>query len=117
MLTDTTVNVRAGTLVRVLQRERWSLVRGGDGAWALSMATWDATRSAFNTPQPLITPLAPPAAAGGAGFVIRAIDARGALVADSALATTRSLIAVLRAPRHALYGTLADSVRINVGAH
>ena len=117
VLTDTTVNVRAGTLVRVLQRERWSLVRGGDGAWALSMATWDATRSAFNTPQPLITPLAPPAAAGGAGFVIRAIDARGALVADSALATTRSLIAVLRAPRHALYGTLSDSLRINVGAH
>ena len=117
VLTDTAGNVRAGTLVRVLQRERWSLVRGGDGAWALSMATWDATRSAFDTPQPLITPLASPAAAGGAGFVIRAIDARGALVADSALATTRSLIAVLRAPRHALYGSLADSVRINVGAH
>jgi prepilin-type N-terminal cleavage/methylation domain-containing protein len=117
ILTDTTGNVRAGTVVRVMQRERWSLVRGGDGAWALSMATWDATRNAFDTPQPLIAPLASPNAAGGAGFGIRAIDARGAIVADSALTTTRSLIAVLRAPRHALYGALSDSVRINVGAH
>ena len=117
VLADSAGNIRAGTIVRVLQRERWSLVRGGDGVWALSMATWDATRNAFDTPQPLVAPLASPSAAGGAGFGIRAIDARGTIVADSALTTTRSLIAVLRAPRHALYGALSDSVRINVGAH
>ena len=117
VLGDTLGALRAGMPVRVLQRERWSLVRGGDGAWALSMATWDAARAAFNTPQPLLAPLASPSAAGGAGFVIRAIDARGAVVADTALAATRALIAILRAPRHAVYGTLSDSVRINVAGH
>ena len=117
VLSDTLGALRAGMPVRVLQRERWSLVRGGDGAWALSMATWDAARAAFNTPQPLLAPLASPSAAGGAGFVIHAIDARGTVVADTALAATRSVIAILRAPRHAVYGPLSDSVRINVAVH
>ena len=117
ILSDTINEIRPGSLVRVLQRERWSLVRGGDGAWALSMSTWDAARSAFNTPQPLIAPLAAPSAAGGAGFSVRAISATGAVLADSALANTRSSIATLRAPRHARYGVVAESVQINVGAH
>lgn len=117
VLTDTSSAIRIGAVVRVLQRERWSLTRGGDGAWALSMATWDASRATFNIPQPLVAPLAAPTAAGGPGFAVRAINSAGAIVADSALATTRSLIAVLRAPRHALYGTVTDSVRINVGTH
>ena len=117
VLSDTLSEIRPGTIVRVLQRERWSLVRGGDGVWALSMATFDAARSAFNTPQPLVAPLASPSAVGGAGFAVRAIDARGATLADSALSATRSLTALLRAPRHAMYGQLSDSVRINVGEH
>lgn len=117
VLSDSSSATRVGATVRVLQRERWSLVRGGDGAWALSMATWDATRATFNSPQPLVAPLAAPAAIGGPGFAVRAINSAGAIVADSTYAATRSLIAVLRAPRHALYGTIADSVRINVAAH
>ena len=114
VLADTSSAIATGAIVRVLQRERWSLTRGGDGAWALSMATWDASRATFNIPQPLVAPLAAPTAAGGPGFTIRAINSAGATVADSALATTRSLIAILRAPRHALYGSISDSVRINV---
>lgn len=109
--------VQAGAPVRVLQRARWSLVRGGDGAWALSMSTWDASRSAFQVPQPLLAPLAAPSAPGGAGFTVVAIDARGAVLPESNLSATRSLIAVLRAPRHQIYGNVVDSVRINVGPH
>ncbi len=116
-LSDTLSGIEIGAPVRVLQRERWSLVRGGDGGWALSMATWDAARRAFDVPQPLLAPLAAPAAIDGAGFSIVAIDALGVRVPDSALATTRSLLAVLRAPRHQIYGVISDSVRINVGPH
>jgi type II secretory pathway pseudopilin PulG len=118
VLSDSIGGVQIGALIRVLQRERWSLVRGGDGVWALSMATWDAARGAFQVPQPLLAPLAGPAAVGGAGFTVQAIDARGVVVFDSVgLASARSLIAVLRSPRHQIYGQLTDSVRINVGAH
>lgn len=117
VLSDTVSGAGPGAPMRVLQRERWSLVRGGDGAWALSMATWDAARGVFQVPQPLLAPLASPTAMGGAGFAIRAIDAGGATIVDSALIRTRSLLAVLRAPRHQLYGSVSDSVRINVGAH
>ncbi len=117
VLSDTVSGVYSGAPLRVLQRERWSLVRGGDGAWALSMATWDAARGVFQVPQPLIAPLASPTAVGGAGFAISAIDSRGVAVIDSALVRTRSLFAVLRAPRHQIYGNVADSVRINVGQH
>jgi hypothetical protein len=117
VLTDTISGLRPGAPVRVLQREKWSLVRGGDGLWALSMATWNSATGAFTTPQPLIAPLASPGAAGGPGFAVRAIDARGLTVADSALTRARSLIAVVRAARQAMYGVVTDSVRINVGAH
>ncbi|MBC7844453.1 MAG: type II secretion system protein [Gemmatimonadaceae bacterium] len=117
VLGDSVSGIELGAPLRVLQRERWSLVRGGDGAWALSMATWDAARGMFQVPQPLLAPLASPTAVGGAGFAIRAIDASDATLVDSALARTRSLLAVLRAPRHQTYGTVSDSVRINVGPH
>lgn len=117
VLNDTVSGVYAGAPLRVLQRERWSLVRGGDGAWALSMATWNAARGVFQVPQPLVAPLASPSAVGGAGFTISAIDTRGVTVIDSALVRTRSLVAVLRAPRHQMHGIVSDSVRINVGQH
>jgi prepilin-type N-terminal cleavage/methylation domain-containing protein len=116
-LADTISGVAPGATVRVLQRERWSLVRGGDGAWALSMATWNTATNAFQVPQPLLAPLAAPNATGGPGFSVMAVDALGIAVADSAMATARSLLAVLRAPRHQIYGRSVDSVRINVGPH
>jgi prepilin-type N-terminal cleavage/methylation domain-containing protein len=117
VLADSLSGAHVGAPVRVLQRERWSLVRGGVGAWALSMATWDAARGAFTAPQPLLAPLAPPSAAGGPGLTVRAIDALGSPLADSTLVNARSILVVLRAPVHPLFGALADSGRINVGAH
>lgn len=108
-------DLRVGALVRILQREKWSLVRGGDGTWALSLATWDAAANRFATPQPLASPLAAPAAPDGAGLALRAIDPAGITVTDSALRTARSLLVTLRTPRHPRDGLLTDSVRINVG--
>lgn len=104
----------AGATVRVLQRDRWSLLRSADGTWSLALATWDAGRSAFNVPQPLLSPLAAPSAPAGPGFAVRAISAADATLADSALGRTRSIIAVIRSTAHPRLGTLTDSVRINV---
>lgn len=107
--------LHVGAPVRVLQREKWSLVRGGDGTWALSLATWNAATAAFATPQPLASPLAAPSAPDGAGLSVRAIDPADATVTDSALRSARSLLITLRTPRHPRDGILTDSVRINVG--
>ncbi len=109
--------IRPGALVRVLQRERWSMVRGGDGQWSLSLATWDAGSRSFSTPQPLVTPLAAPTAPSGPGLTIRAVDAAGRRLADSALAQTRAIEVRLIGANHPRTGSLTDSVRINVGAH
>jgi type II secretory pathway pseudopilin PulG len=117
VLADTLPGLRPGAPMRTLQRERWSLVRGGDGAWALSLATWNRGTRAFNTPQPLAAPLAAPSAPTGAGLVIRAIDATGTPLPDSALRNTRTLDITIRASPHVRYGTPSDSVRINVAHH
>ena len=114
VLADSLRGVVPGAPVRVLQRERWSLLRSGDGSWALSLATWDATRSAFTVPQPLASPLAAPGAR--AGFTVRALDAAGRLLADSALGQASAVMVVLRSAPHARQGDFSDSVRINVGA-
>ncbi len=114
-LATTVADLHVGAPVRVLQREKWSLVRGGDGTWALSLATWDAATNAFATPQPLASPLAAPSATDGAGLSVRAIDPAGSTVTDSALRSARSLLITLRTPRHPRDGLLFDSVRINVG--
>ncbi len=116
VLSDSVPGIVAGAMVRVLQREKWSLVRGGDGQWSLSLATWDAAGARFNTPQPLVTPLASPSAAGGPGVAVTALDVRGLPLPDSALALTRAVHVVLRSARHARFGQVTDSVRINVGA-
>jgi hypothetical protein len=115
VLDDTLPGINAGAPARVVQHERWSTVRGGDGQWSLSLATWNVATSRFSTPQPLVTPLAAPTAPGGPGFSVRAIDGAGNRLADSALHRTRSIITVLRSPAHPRTGALADSVRINVG--
>jgi hypothetical protein len=65
----------------------------------------------------LLTPLASPTAAGGAGISFAAFDARNVALGDSALAATRSVTVTLRSARHARFGQVADSVRINVGAY
>ena len=117
VLNDSVPAIRIGALVRVVQREKWSLVRGGDGQWSLSLATWDAGGARFGVPQPLVTPLASPSAPGGPGFVVAALDERGIPLADSALVAIRVVTALLRTARHARYGQYADSVRINVGAY
>jgi prepilin-type N-terminal cleavage/methylation domain-containing protein len=117
VLTDSLPEIRVGAIVRIMQREKWSLVRGGDGQWSLSLATWDAASSRFGVPQPLLTPLASPTAPGGAGFSAAALDVRGVALPDSALARTRVVHITLRSARHARLGQVADSVRIHVGAY
>ena len=116
VLADSLAGVVPGAPVRVLQRERWSLLRSGDGSWALSLATWDAVRGAFAVPQPLVSPLSPPGARAGAGFSVRALDAVGRLLTDSALVRASSVMVVMRSARHARQGDFSDSVRIHVGA-
>ncbi len=117
IINDSIGGARPGTLVRVLQRERWSLVRGGDGQWSLALATWDALSRTFSTPQPVVTPLSAPTAPEGPGLLIRAVDAAGRQVADSGLARTRAVLVSLRSAKQARLGTIADSARINVGPH
>jgi type II secretory pathway pseudopilin PulG len=117
LLNDSIPGMLVGAPVRVLQRERWSLVRGGDGNWSLALATWNEARASFNVPQPLLSPLAAPSARDGPGFSARAITATGATLADSALTRTRSIIAVIRSTTHPRLGNLTDSVRINVRTH
>ena len=114
LLTDRIPGVTAGSPVRVLQRERWSLVRGGDGNWSLALATWDAARASFGTPQPLLSPLAAPSAPNGPGLSVRAISAAGTTLADTALNQTRSIVAVIRSTTHPRLSAHTDSVRINV---
>jgi Tfp pilus assembly protein PilE len=114
VLDSSTAGVRPGVVVRVRQRERWSLVRGGDGNWSLSMATWDATRHRFAVPQPLLSPLSPPASHVGPGMVVRAVDAMGSVLPDSALAHTHALLVSLRFTTAVRTGAITDSVRINV---
>ena len=118
MIIDSAVaGIRPGAFVRVLQRERWSLVRGGDGQWSLSLATWDALGRTFSTPQPLVSPLAAPTAPGGPGVTVRAIDAAGRQLDDSALARTRAVLVWLRSAPQTRLDIITDSVRINVGPH
>ena len=117
VMDDSIPGVTAGSPVRVVQRERWSLVRGGDGLWSLSLATWDAVRGAYATPQPVVSSLADRSAPGGPGFSVRAIDHANLPLADAALTRTRSLIVHVRSAAHARFGSSTDSVRINVGPH
>ncbi|MES3036098.1 MAG: hypothetical protein V4813_18985 [Gemmatimonadota bacterium] len=109
--------VRPGAAVRVVQRERWSLVRGGDGRWSLALASWNAARTTFDTPQPLLSPLSAPSATGGPGLVVRALNAQGAVVADSALRSAVALVVMLRGLPASRDAAPFDSVRIHVGAH
>ena len=106
--------MRPGMVVRVRQHERWSLVRGADGNWSLSLATWDATGTRFAAPQPLLAPLAPPSAASGPGFSVRAVDGQGRTLSDTALAAAHALIVTLRFGPSVRLGEITDSVRINV---
>lgn len=117
ILDDTITNAGPGAFLRVLQRERWSLVRGGDGQWSLSLATWNAIGRSFSTPQPLVTPLAAPTARGGPGFAVRAFDVGGRPITDSALSRTRAVDVRLSSAPHQRFGAHSDSVRINVGPH
>lgn len=109
--------IRAGSTVRVLQRERWSLVRGGDGKWSLALASWNSARSGFGTPQPLLSPLASPSAPTGPGFAVRAISKTGVTLPPTALADAHSIIAVIRSATHPQIGHASDSVRMNVRTH
>ena len=114
-LDDTMPFARPGTPVRILQRQRWSLLRSGSGDWSLAMATWDAPRNRFSTPQPLLAPLASPTAPGGPGFEVHALDALGATLPPGTLDSTRAITIVLRSePRSARHRPILDSVQINV---
>lgn len=116
ILDSGTTDLLPGLAVRVVQRERWSLVRGGDGRWSLSLATWNAVRNTFNTPQPLLSPLAAPSAAGGPGLIVRALDPQGRQLPDSARNSASALSLVLRGLPSPRDGALIDSVRIHVGS-
>jgi prepilin-type N-terminal cleavage/methylation domain-containing protein len=116
-LDDSLPGVRAGAPLAVLQRERWSLVRGGDARWSLSLATWDAAAGSFAVPQPLVAPLASPRSPDGAGLVVTGVDRDGSPVSDSTLQLIRSLRVLFRSERHPRAGLLTDSVQINVGIH
>lgn len=109
-------SARPGGLVRVLSRERWSLTLGGDGNWSLTRATWNAGTATFSVPQPLVSPLATLTAATGAGFTVRAADAAGSTLADSALRKAHFVDVVMRGRPHVRYGAITDSVRIHVAA-
>ncbi len=117
LLDSTTAGMRPGVVVRVLQHERWSMVRGADGNWSLSLATFDATRNTMSSPQPLLSPLAAPSAPSGPGLAVRAIDAQGRTLPDTALAQTRALMLTLRLATSARQHATTDSIRINVGIH
>jgi prepilin-type N-terminal cleavage/methylation domain-containing protein len=106
--------VRPGAPIRVMQRQKWSLVRGSDGLWSLSLATWDAALARFATPQPLVSGLAAPSAPEGAGFAVRAEDSVGSTLSTALLTRTRHVSVRLRAARHPRYGSLTDSVLVNV---
>jgi len=115
ILDSAATGLRPGAVVRVLQRERWSLVRGADDNWSLSLATWDPTRLRFAVPQPLLSPLATPSAMAGAGLETHALDAVGRRLPDSALARARSIVVVLRHATTGRHDIIVDSGRIDVG--
>jgi prepilin-type N-terminal cleavage/methylation domain-containing protein len=115
ILDDSIPDAHPGAPVAVLQRERWSLVRGGDGRWSLSFATWDAAGATFAVPQPLVAPLASPRSADGPGLQVAASDRDGRPITDSTRQLTRFVTVRLRTERHPRAGLLSDSVRINVG--
>ncbi len=79
-----------GTPVRVLARERWAAYRGGDGRWALGLATWDHAADAWAAPQPVVAPIAP-----GTPFVASARDAAGLPLVAPALDRARTLTLAL----------------------
>jgi Tfp pilus assembly protein PilV len=109
--------VGVGGLIRVLQRERWSLLRSGDGTWSLALATWDAGRGRFGVPQPVLAPLNAPGAPDAAGLTVRAIDGAGATLPAADLARTASVIVAIRSAVPPRVSSGNDSVRINVPAH
>ena len=116
ILDSGTTGMLPGLAVRVVQRERWSLVRGGDGKWSLSLATWNAVRNTFNTPQPLLSPLAAPSAASGPGLSVRALDTQGRQLPDSARNSAVAVLLMLRGLPSPRDGAPIDSVRIHVGS-
>lgn len=110
--------VSVGALIRVLQRERWSLLRSGDGTWSLALATWEAARGRFGVPQPVMALLNAPSAPGGPGLDVRAADATGTTLTSANLERTASVTVILRSATPPRGGTVAsDSVQINVRAH
>lgn len=54
--------------VRVTRRARYSLYRGGDGAWQLGYREWDGASAAFQGVQPVSGAYASASAQGGAGI-------------------------------------------------
>jgi hypothetical protein len=67
-----------GAPVRVTRPLRYSLYRGGDGAWYLGEKDWSTASGRFNTIQPVSGPFLS-AAAGGLTFAY--LDSAGASIA------------------------------------
>jgi hypothetical protein len=109
--------VAVGALIRVQQRERWSLLRSGDGSWALALATWDASRGRYGVPQPVMAPLNAPSAPDGAGLEVRALDSTGTTLATADLARANAITIILRSAARPLGNAGNDSVQVNVPAH
>ena len=115
LLSDSTPGLRPGALVRVVERERWTLALSGDGRWSLMLADWNPITSAFAVAQPFLAPLAPLTSPTGAGVLVRARDASGAVLAAGSLSSARLIDVILRSAPHARYGSITDSVRVDVG--
>ena len=99
--------VTAGAPVRVLRRRRYTLYRGGDGAWALGMREWDA--GGPQGVQPLAGPFEP-VGSGGMRVVVR--DSAGAAVAPGAAGAAEVEVRLLAAARAG--AGWRDSVRVRV---
>ncbi len=116
VLSDSAPDVRPGALVRIVERERWTLSLSGDGTWSLTLASWNPGTAAFAVAQPLLAPLAPASTPTGAGFTVRTRDAAGTLLTTGSLTAARAVDIVLRSAPHTRYGSITDSVRVDVGA-
>ncbi|HEX5633214.1 MAG TPA: prepilin-type N-terminal cleavage/methylation domain-containing protein [Gemmatimonadales bacterium] len=92
--------VRAGTIARILRRQRFALYRSG-AEWALGWAEWNAPAASWHPIQPLAGPLTGYAPSGTGGLSLQWHDSLGALLPPGALPTAAGVDVTVRAPTSA----------------
>lgn len=104
---------RAGSLLRITQRTRYSLYRASDGQWYLGRRS--LTASGWSTIQPVAGPLDTP---GHQGLLVQMRDSAGTAFAFGAPRTAQSMALKLRAVSNWLRPTskpgVVDSVLLHV---